>query len=943
MSAISGYISTIQNAVYGEQVRTAIVNALQACYSDVENPDLQTAAFQTAIENAYEDGILDITTVTSFNDMTNQNIIYRYNGTAAGKQKGLYYYSALSNSWVLIGSEIQKVSLASQMTDVNDIYKYIGTESGMVQNSLYCHNGTAWVPIGSGVLTASTAAQMTNQDAIYKYTGNETGYITNALYYYNGTAWALVSESIELDSTLTDADKPAQAKAVGDAITELSDELDGLSEQIATESAIVLPRINIIGDLSLMTASKNSVTYPYEWTDGADIRTGWVKAKWQGDTSTALPKKNYTLTFYNDASTARKDRKASFFDLGSGSKWVIKANYIDHTHARNVCCARLWGDVVKTRTIAPQTELENAPNFGATNGYPVEMYNNGQYWGLYTLIIPKDDYMLGMDEDNPLNCALQASTNNNGDNTQNLATEFRSVSMSGWDLEFPDTKPSGIDTGFCAVIDFVLNSSDADFVANFDDYIDLTSALDYYLFGYFIGASDSLGKNLMMLTYDGGTRWICTYWDLDSTFGLYWNGSQMYSPYMRCPEDYQETNSLLWQRMEELMGDQLYDRYVELRQTALSLEHITDVFTQFCNSIGEAAYDRDVENWPYVPQASTNTLSQIIGWITARANYVDGEIYALAHETVPCTGVSFASATIAVKVGKSVGTGIVVSPSNTTDTLTVVSSNPSVVSVSSDGTTITGNALGSATITATCGSYSATASVSVVESTLPTLVWSDTAAYNIDASGNIISGDAYITEKQVFNDGAVVQFVSGGNYGYPRTAIYKGNTFVAKTERNGFDYLAFILAKRSAVFGLHPNTNAIGKPTSDNYEYKNISWIASDSYILSSTGEVAGFGGGTPAMIPAVGKNIISAEPIPVVGGATYVLSGNSCTYKCVHQYDANGNFLATIGDSNSTADVTATLLSNCAYVYIRGQAAQSYDTFTDQATISSILTFTKQ
>ena len=189
MSAISGYISTIQNAVYGEQVRTAIVNALLACYSDVENPDLQSAAFQTAIENAYEDGILDITTVTSFNDMTNQNIIYRYNGTAAGKQKGLYYYSALSNSWVLIGSEIQKVSLLSQMTDVNDIYKYIGTESGMVQNSLYCHNGTSWVPIGSGLLTASTAAQMTNTEAIYKYTGNETGYVKNGLYYYSGTEW----------------------------------------------------------------------------------------------------------------------------------------------------------------------------------------------------------------------------------------------------------------------------------------------------------------------------------------------------------------------------------------------------------------------------------------------------------------------------------------------------------------------------------------------------------------------------------------------------------------------------------------------------------------------------------------------------------------------------------------------------------------------------------
>ena len=193
MSAISGYISTIRNAVYGEQVRTAIVNALEACYSDVESPSLNQAAFTAAINAAYAGGILDIVTVTSFNSMTNQNIIYRYNGTAAGKQKGLYYYSALSSSWVLIGSEIQKVTLLSQMTDVNDIYKYIGTESGMVQNSLYCHNGTSWVPIGSGVLTASTAARMTNTDAIYKYTGTQSGYYTNVLYYYNGTEWTPIN------------------------------------------------------------------------------------------------------------------------------------------------------------------------------------------------------------------------------------------------------------------------------------------------------------------------------------------------------------------------------------------------------------------------------------------------------------------------------------------------------------------------------------------------------------------------------------------------------------------------------------------------------------------------------------------------------------------------------------------------------------------------------
>lgn len=146
-SAISGYISQIQNAVYGEQVRTAIVNALEACYSDVENPDLQSAAFYEAILQAYNQGILDIIEVTQVSQMTNENIIYRY----------------------------------------------MGTETGYTANTLYYYNGTAWVPIGSGVRTASTAAQMTDTSAIYKYTGSESGYTNGALYYYDGTAWVAIA------------------------------------------------------------------------------------------------------------------------------------------------------------------------------------------------------------------------------------------------------------------------------------------------------------------------------------------------------------------------------------------------------------------------------------------------------------------------------------------------------------------------------------------------------------------------------------------------------------------------------------------------------------------------------------------------------------------------------------------------------------------------------
>lgn len=181
-SAISQFITQIQNAVYGEQVRSAIVGALEACYSDVENPDLQSAAFLVAINTAYESGILDIIKVTRVNQMTNENIIYRY----------------------------------------------MGTETGYTANTLYFHNGTAWIPIGSGVRTASTVSLMTDTSAIYKYTGNESGYEANTLYYHNGTAWTPISSKIETDKSLSQINVPADGLAVGNA-------LDILREDVAVD------------------------------------------------------------------------------------------------------------------------------------------------------------------------------------------------------------------------------------------------------------------------------------------------------------------------------------------------------------------------------------------------------------------------------------------------------------------------------------------------------------------------------------------------------------------------------------------------------------------------------------------------------------------------------------------------------------------------------------
>ena len=75
-------------------------------------------------------------------------------------------------------------------------------------------------------LTASLENEMTDHDKVYVYVGNEVGMNNGDWYYWDGTAWVdggvYNSIAIDTDTTLSEAGKAADAKAVGDKITELS-------------------------------------------------------------------------------------------------------------------------------------------------------------------------------------------------------------------------------------------------------------------------------------------------------------------------------------------------------------------------------------------------------------------------------------------------------------------------------------------------------------------------------------------------------------------------------------------------------------------------------------------------------------------------------------------------------------------------------------------------
>lgn len=433
---------------------------------------------------------------------------------------------------------------------------------------------------------------------------------------------------IAVDTSLTQSGKAADAKAVGDKIAEIT----GISLVEPAEDDI--PKVFFGGALQ---QTKDEKVVPFRYISKTDDFSGYAEIKAQGNSSMSYPKKNQTVKMFKDADCTEK-LKVDFKGWGKQNKHVYKANWIDITHARNVVSARLWGDVVKSRANYAELPelLRTSPNQGAIDGFPVKVYAAGVYQGRYSLNIPKDKWMANMDDGLDTHCILCGKGYISG--------SFREASTAQWTDEVHDTMPTSIKNRWIEVINFVMNSTDEEFVSGLGAYFDIPSLIDYYLFGLVSCGLDAFGKNQLYMTYDG-QRWIASMYDMDSTWGLWWDGTKFVpATYARNEyQDYKSTtggSNILYDRIETLFVDEIRARYHELRYSVLSYEWIVNKFEQFTDICHRDLVDEDYANttgegqFTAIPSKTTNNIQQIRQFVRDRLIYTDGYIGSLGNYTV---------------------------------------------------------------------------------------------------------------------------------------------------------------------------------------------------------------------------------------------------------------------------------------------------------------------
>lgn len=345
------------------------------------------------------------------------------------------------------------------------------------------------------------------------------------------------------------------------------------------------PKLYFTGDMSKITDpnqrdKKIECNISFEYRSREQIVNGAAKIKIQGTSSTQYAKKNYTITLYNNSDYSSKKK----LDVGWGgqSKYCLKANWIDKTHSRNIVTARIAGKIQ-----AKYDLFSNAPHNGTIDGFPVEVYVNGEFHGLYTMNIPKDEWMFGMDKDNPNHIVIC------GENW-NDPVLFKSVptDLKDWTVEAGPENDATLQK-VQRLVSFVKDSSDAEFKANFSQYLDFDSTINYYVMMSYGWLSDNSGKNMLLATYDGKV-WYPTLYDLDTSWGTNWRGDGTYNYSSGVVNGSQ---SLLWQRIEKLYKKEIAERYFELRSDILDPENVMAEFNSFYNSIPQEVLARETAKW----------------------------------------------------------------------------------------------------------------------------------------------------------------------------------------------------------------------------------------------------------------------------------------------------------------------------------------------------------
>ncbi|MBR0178260.1 MAG: CotH kinase family protein [Bacteroidales bacterium] len=343
--------------------------------------------------------------------------------------------------------------------------------------------------------------------------------------------------------------------------------------------------------------------------------------KIRGTSSQQYDKKSYRVELWADA-TGTTMMDTTFLGMRSDDDWNLEAMWAQPLRLRDKVANNLW---MEMHPLYYQ-DLEPDALSGIRMEY-ADVFINGSYVGVYALTERMDRKQLNLKKFNGELRGLLYKGNGSGAPTFESLPAYDNT-LDTWDnyeWVYPNEDEASYNwSHLYSFTNFVMNSSDNVFNAQYAAQFDKSNAVDYFLFINALMAMDNMGRNLFLARYKKTGPYFYLPWDLDAVLGLNTEGNQTHNA-------------------EGLMSNGFFDRlindcntngyvasakirYNTLRNSILNKNHIMQLVQNQYNALLECgAYDREHEAWPDFT-VDESQLDYLADWLDDRFNYLDDEI-----------------------------------------------------------------------------------------------------------------------------------------------------------------------------------------------------------------------------------------------------------------------------------------------------------------------------
>lgn len=415
---------------------------------------------------------------------------------------------------------------------------------------------------------------------------------------------------------------------------------------------------NEVGDLELQDVK---LTFKSNCLNFEDF----IVISYQGQSSLSRPKKGFSIDL------KEKHRIGKWLEFDS---FHLKGYHSDWIHIRDILNAQIYEqmmlkrDIGKNRPYQVYNSLLSAGSYeGLVNsnamchidGFPIELYINDEYWGLYSWNIKKDrsNYCLNKKNANHIMidaASLTTSTLNWAGLEVRAPKDDNLVDINGneYNGDYPK-ELMGEDSPLYSgenekhvlsaqvkkrIQDFWTKTRQLQSIDDVKSILNIYEFIDCYLLYDFVNDWDIWSRNTLYTTYDG-THFSPLYYDGDGSWGIgmtkegggFVDGdvilSSSYDPFV----NYAEYNrDLSWVRnIATILSDNIKKRYSELRSCGIfSVENVTILCDRWTKWIGLDIYEKDGERWSYAgfggsEQNFYDSTKRMKEWISERIVYLD--------------------------------------------------------------------------------------------------------------------------------------------------------------------------------------------------------------------------------------------------------------------------------------------------------------------------------